>query len=116
MKVFLAQITNVDQCPPARGKFDSEGRFTVSANDTNDGCDVLNWMAAQTWSTGKIGTYGCSYLGEIRSTCPSLETRTTRLSQHFRVGFETPAECRWITILYDQISQDLRKNIVKWRP
>ena len=47
-----------------RGKFDSEGRFTVSANDTNDGSDMLNWMAAQTWSTGKIGTYGCSYLGE----------------------------------------------------
>jgi putative CocE/NonD family hydrolase len=47
-----------------RGKFDSEGRFTVSANDTNDGSDMLDWMAAQTWSTGKIGTYGCSYLGE----------------------------------------------------
>ena len=47
-----------------RGKFDSEGRFTVSANDTNDGSDMLDWMAAQPWSTGKIGTYGCSYLGE----------------------------------------------------
>jgi len=47
-----------------RGKFDSEGRFTVSANDTNDGSDMLSWIAAQAWSTGKIGTYGCSYLGE----------------------------------------------------
>jgi putative CocE/NonD family hydrolase len=47
-----------------RGKFDSEGRFTVSANDTNDGSDMLDWIAAQAWSTGKIGTYGCSYLGE----------------------------------------------------
>jgi hypothetical protein len=25
---------------------------------------MLDWMAAQPWSTGKIGTYGCSYLGE----------------------------------------------------
>ena len=47
-----------------RGKFDSEGRFMVSANDTNDGSDMLDWIAAQAWSTGKIGTYGCSYLGE----------------------------------------------------
>jgi predicted acyl esterase len=30
-----------------RGKFDSEGQFTVAANDTNDGSDTLDWMAAQ---------------------------------------------------------------------
>jgi predicted acyl esterase len=47
-----------------RGKFDSEGHFTVSANDSNDGSDTLDWMAGQPWSTGKIGTYGCSYLAE----------------------------------------------------
>ena len=47
-----------------RGKFDSDGVFTVSANDTRDGSDLLDWIAAQTWSTGKIGTYGCSYVGE----------------------------------------------------
>ncbi len=47
-----------------RGKFDSEGHFTLSANDTGDGSDTLDWIAAQPWSTGKIGTYGCSYLAE----------------------------------------------------
>jgi putative CocE/NonD family hydrolase len=47
-----------------RGKFDSEGHFTLAANDTNDGSDTLDWLAAQQWSTGKIGTYGCSYLAE----------------------------------------------------
>lgn len=47
-----------------RGKFDSGGVFTVSANDTRDGSDLLDWIAAQPWSTGKIGTYGCSYVGE----------------------------------------------------
>ncbi|MEW5980012.1 MAG: CocE/NonD family hydrolase [Acidobacteriota bacterium] len=51
-----------------RGKFDSEGQFTVSANDTNDGSDTLDWIAAQPWSTGKIGTYGCSYVGSIQIT------------------------------------------------
>ena len=47
-----------------RGKFDSEGHFSLSANDTRDGSDTLDWIAAQSWSTGKIGTYGCSYLAE----------------------------------------------------
>ncbi len=47
-----------------RGKFDSEGVFTVSANDTRDGADLLDWISAQSWATGKVGTYGCSYLGE----------------------------------------------------
>src|SRR5581483_2624894 len=46
-----------------RGKFDSEGHFTVAANEGPDGYDTLDWIAAQPWSTGKIGTYGCSYLG-----------------------------------------------------
>lgn len=47
-----------------RGKYESEGKFIVSAADTNDGFDAVNWMATQPWSTGKVGTYGCSYLGE----------------------------------------------------
>ncbi len=47
-----------------RGKFDSGGVFTVSANDTRDGSDLMDWIAAQPWSTGKVGTYGCSYVGE----------------------------------------------------
>jgi putative CocE/NonD family hydrolase len=47
-----------------RGKYDSEGTFTVSANDTRDGSDLLDWISAQPWATGKTGTYGCSYVGE----------------------------------------------------
>ncbi len=47
-----------------RGKFESGGEYTVSAADTYDGSDALEWLAVQTWSTGKVGTTGCSYLGE----------------------------------------------------
>ena len=47
-----------------RGKFESEGQFQISSADRRDGYDLLSWIAAQRWSTGKIGTYGCSYLGE----------------------------------------------------
>lgn len=47
-----------------RGKFESEGRYTISAADREDGYDSVDWLARQPWSNGRIGTYGCSYLGE----------------------------------------------------
>ena len=47
-----------------RGKFESEGDYIVSAADTNDGYDTVEWLASQSWSTGKVGTTGCSYPGE----------------------------------------------------
>ena len=31
-----------------------------------DGYDAVEWIAAQTWSTGKVGTYGPSALGQIQ--------------------------------------------------
>ncbi|MEO7966142.1 MAG: CocE/NonD family hydrolase, partial [Gemmatimonadaceae bacterium] len=34
--------------------------------DVTDGYDTVEWLAARTWSTGKIGTYGCSYLGDVQ--------------------------------------------------
>lgn len=47
-----------------RGKFESGGDYIVSAADTNDGYDTVEWLASQSWSTGKVGTTGCSYEGE----------------------------------------------------
>lgn len=47
-----------------RGKFESEGDFVISAADTQDGYDAVTWAGTQPWSNGKVGTYGCSYLGE----------------------------------------------------
>lgn len=49
-----------------RGKFQSEGTYSVQMADTEDGYDTIDWAAKQLWSTGNIGTYGCSYLGEVQ--------------------------------------------------
>ena len=50
-----------------RGRFESEGLFfACSKHDRSDGYDTVDWLARQPWSTGKIGTYGCSYLGEVQ--------------------------------------------------
>lgn len=47
-----------------RGKFESQGVFTIAANEGRDGADTVEWLSAQPWSNGKVGSYGCSYLGE----------------------------------------------------
>ncbi|MDX2057083.1 MAG: CocE/NonD family hydrolase [Gemmatimonadales bacterium] len=49
-----------------RGKFQSEGEFAVQMKDGDDGYDTIDWIARQPWSNGKVGTYGCSYMGEVQ--------------------------------------------------
>ncbi|MGL4576039.1 MAG: CocE/NonD family hydrolase [Burkholderiaceae bacterium] len=49
-----------------RGKFDSGGEFAPWQGATSDGAATLDWIAAQSWSNGKVGTIGCSALGELQ--------------------------------------------------
>lgn len=51
-----------------RGKFDSGGRFATWEKATSDGVATLDWIVKQPWSNGKVGTYGCSALGELQYT------------------------------------------------
>ena len=55
-----------------RGKFQSEGEFAVEMKDGEDGYDTIGWIAKQPWSTGKIGSYGCSYMGETQLLAAKL--------------------------------------------
>jgi uncharacterized protein len=47
-----------------RGTHWSEGQFRFLGSARNDGYDTLSWIAAQPWSNGKVGTYGCSSAAE----------------------------------------------------
>lgn len=49
-----------------RGRFESEGEFTISFPDVEDGHDAVDWAAKQPWSNGKVGGYGCSYAGDTQ--------------------------------------------------
>jgi hypothetical protein len=49
-----------------RGKFQSGGEYQVQSHDRDDGYDTIEWAASQPWSNGRVGTYGCSYLGEVQ--------------------------------------------------
>lgn len=61
---FFAAHGYVVVIQDVRGRYESEGDYTVSAADRADGYDMVDWLSKQNWSSSKIGTYGCSYLGE----------------------------------------------------
>lgn len=59
--VFAAQDT--------RGRFDSGGDFEFLFNEHHeglDGYDTVEWIAAQPWSNGKVGTTGLSFEGAVQ--------------------------------------------------
>jgi uncharacterized protein len=48
-----------------RGRYDSEGQYRSPYFLTKeDGADTIDWIVSQPWSNKKVGTFGCSYLGE----------------------------------------------------
>ncbi|GHO98207.1 X-Pro dipeptidyl-peptidase [Reticulibacter mediterranei] len=49
-----------------RGRFASEGTFVPYEHEAADSVDTIAWTAAQSWSTGRVGMVGGSYLGAIQ--------------------------------------------------
>jgi putative CocE/NonD family hydrolase len=74
---YVVAVQNV------RGKRPSEGRFVPVVHDADDGYDTLTWLAEQPWSNGRIGTYGCSYLGENQVMLAKMKhpNHTTMIAQ-----------------------------------
>ena len=60
-----------------RGRFESEGEYVVGRANRDDGYDFTTWLANRPWSNGRIGSYGCSYLGENQ-----LQLSATRHPNH----------------------------------
>jgi uncharacterized protein len=54
-----------------RGRFDSEGQFTKYLGEAHDGADTLQWITAQPWCTGAVGTYGLSYAAQTQTALAS---------------------------------------------
>lgn len=47
-----------------RGRYFSEGQFEILGHPRTDGYDALTWIANQSWSNKKVGTFGCSSTAE----------------------------------------------------
>ncbi|MBN1859911.1 MAG: CocE/NonD family hydrolase [Candidatus Thermoplasmatota archaeon] len=75
-----------------RGRCASEGTDTAFKNESTDGVDTLAWIANQSWSNGKIVTYGLSALGITQYclaganpkhlTCQYVQVATPSLFKH----------------------------------
>jgi predicted acyl esterase len=89
-----------------RGRFQSEGIDTVFRNAHTDGPDTLSWMANQSWSNGKIATFGGSALG---------------INQYFNAGANPPnLTCQFIGVATPNLYKhamyqggEFRKRIVE---
>ena len=46
-----------------RGRFTSDGEWYTFKNESQDGYDTVEWAAALTYSNGKVGMFGGSYVG-----------------------------------------------------
>jgi putative CocE/NonD family hydrolase len=49
-----------------RGRGASEGEFRPLDQETRDGGDTIDWIAAQRWSDGQVAMVGGSYLGIVQ--------------------------------------------------
>ncbi len=62
-----------------RGHFFSEGTWDILGPPLTDGVDAINWITAQSWSNGRVGTTGCSSTAEwqlavVAQNIPGLVT------------------------------------------
>ena len=62
-----------------RGRGNSEGQFNPQMQEARDGHDVVEWLAQQPWSNGKVAMWGGSYAGydqwaTLKESPPHLKT------------------------------------------
>ena len=65
-------------CKTARGRHDSDGAWEPYIHETEDGYDTHEWLGAQPWCDGTIGTFGVSYLGFTQTLPATLRSRYLR--------------------------------------
>ena len=69
---YFARRGYVCAIQDVRGRFQSEGEWYAFAKEAHDGYDTVEWLGAQPWSTGKVGTMGDSYAGSDQSALATL--------------------------------------------
>lgn len=75
-----------------RGRYESQGNYIAAHKRREDGNDTLDWLASQPWSNKKIGTAGCSYLGETQIVMAATNhpNHTTAIPMSAASGYYVP--------------------------
>lgn len=68
---FFARHGYVVVLQDCRGCYGSEGDLYFLANEPKDGYDTVEWIAAQDWCDGSVGTFGTSYMSWTQSALAS---------------------------------------------
>lgn len=89
---YFAQHGYVYALVDVRGRGNSGGHFNPFAQEPQDGYDVVEWLARQPWSDGKVAMWGSSYGGfdqwaTLKEHPPHLETVAPIASVHPGVDF-----------------------------
>ncbi|PYZ92956.1 hydrolase [Salipaludibacillus keqinensis] len=105
-----------------RGREDSDGEFIPYRNEGIDGYDSIEWIAAQPWCMGKVGTLGGSYLGRVQWLTalhkpPSLKTMIPLVTPsdpfvEWPTGLPNPQHICWVYRTSGRVQQNL--NVVNW--
>ena len=91
-----------------RGRGSSGGTFDPFAQESRDGYDVVEWLARQSWSNGKVTMWGGSYAGydqwaTAKELPPHLATFVPVASVHPGIDYPDPKniflsyDTQWLT-------------------
>jgi len=89
---YFAQNGYVYALVDVRGRGNSGGAFEPFVNEGRDGYDVVEWLAKQSWSNGKIAMWGGSYAGfdqwtTLKEFPPHLATIVPAAAAHPAIDF-----------------------------
>lgn len=90
--VYFAKNGYVFALVDVRGRGNSEGKFEPFVNEGRDGHDVVEWLATQSWSNGKVTMWGGSYAGfdqwtTLKESPPHLATIVPAAAAYAGVDF-----------------------------
>ena len=106
--LYFARHGYVYALVDVRGRGDSGGTFDPFAQEAQDGYDVVEWLARQPWSNGKVAMWGGSYAGydqwaTAKERPPHLATIVPAAAVHpgvdfpFQRGIFYSYDMQWLT-------------------
>jgi putative CocE/NonD family hydrolase len=102
-----------------RGRYASGGHFDPYRQERKDGYDTIEWAAAQSWSDGRVGTWGLSYPGAVQWLA-ALEQPPHLVSMAPVMTFSSPRrffylsglfDRSWLPWIYQYVAPDARRRL-----
>ncbi|MFY9234724.1 MAG: CocE/NonD family hydrolase [Fimbriimonadaceae bacterium] len=102
-----------------RGRHDSEGKWDPFMPERKDGFDTIDWITKQTWSDGKVGMIGASYVGLVQWAAaverhPALKAIIPQVSPpdaFFNIPYDHGIFMLWGSLWWSNIVKDKVSNM-----